>query len=309
MSEGSKKTLGPGWVTVLIIMGLIDLGLLIRYLIHNKNIALFNPQGWIAQQQHELLSLSLILLFAGAIPVVLALYFVAWKYRESNEKVTHKPEAKQKKSYVFLMWAYPALFFFMFTALLIPATHKLEPRKLIASDAKTLNIEVISLRWKWLFIYPDQGIATVNYLKLPKDTPVTFHLTADEAPMSSFWIPNLGGQLYSMTSHVNKLNLLPTTIGDYPGRSAEINGEGFSGMTFTASVVDASYFDNWVNETKQSGGLLDDITYSNLVEPSESTPPITYAKYDNNLYAKVLNKYSHGEHSHGESEQSSNEEH
>ncbi len=296
MSKIGKEKLSPGLIAAIIVMGLIELALVIGYFIFDKNIALFNPQGWIAAQQHSLLTLALVLLFAAAIPVVLVLYFVAWKYRESNTQAVHKPEQGQNKRFVFVMWAYPIIFFLVFTTLLIPATHKLEPRKTIASDNKNLDVQVIAMRWKWLFIYPEQGIATVNYLKLPINTPVTFYLTADEAPMSSFWIPNLGGQLYAMTSHVNRLNLLPTQIGDYPGRSAEINGAGFADMTFDTSVVEPEFFQQWVGDTKQTHNILDDSTYAELLKPSENVHSLLYAKYDINLYAKVLMKYSHGMH-------------
>lgn len=288
-------------------MGLVELGIVLWYFISDKNIALFDPGGWVALRQHSLLTLSLIALIAGAVPVILGLYFVAWKYRESNTKAVHKTETRNSKRFLFTMWAYPIMFFIGFTALLIPATHQLEPRKPIHSSNKTLRVQVISLRWKWLFLYPDQGVASVNYLKLPKDTPVTFYLTGDEAPMSSFWIPNLGGQLYAMTGHVNELNLLPTKIGDYPGRSAEITGAGFAGMTFTASVSNQAEFNQWVDDSKQFETKLDMRRYGKLLEPSENVKPTMYASYDRNLYATVLMKYAHGMHTSHEANQTQNE--
>ncbi len=306
MRKSNKKGISPGWAVVLTLMGLIDLGLLIRLFIEGKNVALFNPQGWVAQQQFGLLVLSMILLFLVAVPVVLVLYFFAWKYRESNTKATHNPAARQSRRFVFGIWAFPLLVFILFTTIMVPATHKLDPRKQIEASAEPLTIQVIAMRWKWVFIYPDQKIATVNYVQIPKDTPITFELTADEAPMSSFWIPNLSGQLYAMTGHVNRLNLLADTVGNYRGSSAEINGAGFAGMTFTANVSMQQDFDHWVQETKRSGTMLDTTAYEDLVKPSEDEPQATYASFHNGLYDTVLMKYSG---SHGMHQTSNHQEH
>ena len=153
------------------------------------------------------------------------------------------------------------------------------------------------MRWKWVFIYPEQQIATVNFVNVPVGTPVTFELTADEAPMSSFWIPNLGGQLYSMTGHVNRLNLMAEEAGDYPGSSAEINGAGFAGMKFTARASQPKDFDAWVQRVKQSSDVLDAASYKSLVQPSENNPAVFYSAYDNDLYDTVVTKYM-GSHDH-----------
>jgi cytochrome o ubiquinol oxidase subunit 2 len=142
-----------------------------------------------------------------------------------------------------------------------------------------------------LFIYTEQNIATVNFVQIPVNTSVQFELTADEAPMSSFWIPNLGGQLYSMTSHVNRLNLMADTPGDYPGSSAEINGAGFSGMKFTARASSEQDFGLWVQTVKQSPNVLDGAVYDKVLAPSENNPVEFYSAYDEGLYDKVIAKY------------------
>jgi cytochrome o ubiquinol oxidase subunit 2 len=162
----------------------------------------------ISHDQHDLFIFITIILCLVAVPVVLFLYFVAWKFRESNTKAVHTPNAKQQgKKFVFSIWAYPILVFFLMTSILIPATYKLEPKKALNADGQPLTIQVIALRWKWVFLYPEQRVASVNSVQIPVDRPVTFELTADDAPMSAFWIPNVGGQLYAMTGHVNQLNL------------------------------------------------------------------------------------------------------
>jgi cytochrome o ubiquinol oxidase subunit 2 len=173
-----------------------------------------------------------------------------------------------------------------------PATHRLAPQTSIAADAEPLTIQVVSMRWKWLFIYPEQHMATVNFVQIPTDRPVRFELTADDAPMSSFWVPNLSGMLYTMTGHSNRLNVIADTPGDYPGRSAEINGAGFAGMQFTARVSSNADFDAWVDEVQSGGGqTLDTAEYAKLLKPSEDNPTALYPAVEGDLYATVLKKY------------------
>lgn len=270
----------------------IGFAMLITFLIYDKNIALFNTKGLIAQEQLRLMVFAVLLMLAVALPTLFLLYFTAWKYRESNTKATHDPEPIKSKFILWTMWLVPVAFMLVLTAVMVPATQKLEPQDTIAANAKPITIQVVAMRWKWVFFYPEQKIATVNFVQIPEDTPVTFELTADETPMSSFWIPNLGGQLYSMTSHVNRLNLIGETPGDYPGSSAEINGAGFSGMKFTARVSSAKDFDIWVKETKQSKTVLDAAKYNGLLKPSENNPVALYSDYQGDLFDRVVEKYS-----------------
>lgn len=298
MPQTNKKRSRQGrtvWLMPLLFLAFV---LLIAYLIHDKNIAVFHPKGLIAQEQLRLTLFASGMLLAAAIPTMFLLYFTAWKYRESNSKALHDPHVKLNRSFVWTMWLVPLVFALVLAGFMWPATHKLEPKKQIAADAKPMTIQVIAMRWKWVFLYPDQNIATVNFVQLPVDTPVKFELTGDEVPMSSFWIPNLGGQLYAMTSHVNTLNLMAETPGDYPGTTAEINGAGFAGMRFVARASSAADFERWVNETKQSGHMLDSAAYTDLLKPSENNPAAYYGAYDTSLYGKVIMKYmgSHAAH-------------
>ncbi len=302
MPKVHKKRLSLGRVVFIIFLLLADLALLIRRLLLGKNIALFNSKGLIASEQHRLMIYSVVVLLAIAVPSVFLLYFTAWKYRESNTKATYDPNLHHGKWFNFSVWAIPCTFVLMLVVVMWPATHKLAPQKQIASDVKPLTIQVVSMRWKWLFIYPEQGIATVNFVQIPLNTPVQFELTADEAPMSSFWVPNLGGQLYTMTGHVNRLNLMADKPGDYPGRSAEINGAGFSGMKFIARASSTEVFDSWVHAVKQSRDVLDTAKYDAMLRPSQNDPVALYSVNDSNLYARVIIKYIglYGGHSHPE---------
>lgn len=288
MSKIHKKRLGTGWI---VLLGLVDLALLIAYFIHDKNIALFNPKGYIAQEQMHLMLLTVGVLLAVFIPSLFVLYFTAWRYRETNVKPGHTVHLPVDTSMSRSVWLIPITVLLILATIMYSATHRLAPQKSIAADVKPLKIQVISLRWKWLFIYPEQQIATINFVQIPVNTPVEFELTADETPMSSFWIPNLGGQLYSMTSHVNRLNLMADAPGDYPGSTPEINGPGFAGMRFTARAASMHDFSEWVKDVQMSSDTLDSATYEKLLRPSENNQVSFYANPDQTIYDKVLMKY------------------
>ncbi len=266
-------------------------------ILNTKNFAVFNPSGPIAHEQLGLIIFYLLFLSLVAVAALLLLYFFAWKYRETNQNATYDANTKHGKFFAFSIWALPSAFMVILVLVMLPATHQLEPRKNIASTVKPLRIQVVAMRWKWVFIYPEQHIATVNYVQVPTNTPVVFELSADEAPMSSFWVPNLGGQLYAMTGHVNTLNLLADKPGDYPGSSAELNGAGFTGMKFTAHADSQESFDSWVKQVKLSPEILDSAEYSKLLKPTENNQVVTYAIAQTNLFDNMLAKYS-GAHSH-----------
>lgn len=274
------------------------------------DVALLNPKGAIAEEQTRLLVLttSIMLAFAGII--LFFIYFFAWKYRETNQKNIYSERAGRSKLLVTTAWVSPMIIFVILAAIMLPATQKLAPQKSIESDQDEMIVRVVALRWKWLFMYPDHDIASVNFVQIPVDTPVRFELTADEAPMQSFWIPHLGGMLYSMTEHVNPLNLMGNTIGDYQGGAAEINGHGFSGMRFTTRVSSRTDFDNWVRDVSDSSEILDAEEYARLLEPSEYHDVATYSSPTNRtLFENLVAKYA-GSHDHyGNTDDSENKEH
>ena len=299
MSKINKHRHNPGWIVLVILLALADFALLLRYLLKGKNVALFSPKGLIAQEQHNVMIFTVVVLLLIAIPTLIILFLIAWKYRESNTKVVHAPNVQHGKYFVIKLWLLPTAIILMLSSVMWSSTHRLEPQKMIAADAKPIRIQVISMRWKWLFIYPDQNIATVNFVQVPVNTPVQFELTADDAPMSSFWIPNLGGQLYSMTGHVNRLNLIAETPGDYPGSSAEINGAGFAGMKFTTRASSQEDFNRWVLDVRLKPDVLDASMYESLVKPSENNPVAFYSSFDSSLYDKAIAKYTgSGDHAH-----------
>lgn len=267
---------------------------------YGNDITLFNPKGLIAGEQARLM-ITIVAIFLGvAVPALFLLYFFAWKYRESNTQVKRTSRSKRHLS-GFSLWIIPCSVLLLMASIMIPATHRLDPHKAISASNQPITIQVVALQWKWLFIYPEQNIASVNFVQLPVDTPVQFNLTADEAPMNSFWIPHLGGQLYAMTGHSNQLNLMGDTVGDYPGQAAEINGEGFSHMRFTARISSQQDFNGWVKRVQSSSNPLTDNTYQQLLKPSEKNQSVLYSSTPKDLYDTVLAKYSgsHGSHDGG----------
>lgn len=301
MSKNRKKH-SVGKAVACILLGLTALALFMAAFMRGNNVALVHTKGMVANEQLNLMVITIGVMLLIAVPALLLLYYTAWKYRESNNKATYDSTARHGRFFVLSMWVVPTIVAVILAAIMWPATHKLEPNKAIAADAKPLTIQVVSMRWKWLFIYPEQNIATVNFVQIPVGTPVEFDLTADESPMSSFWIPNLGGMLYAMTGHVNQLNLIADAPGDYPGSSGEINGPGFAGMKFTARASSMEDFNSWVLDVKRSSDKLNAAEYDKLVQPSEDNPAAFYSAADKGLYDRILKKYtgpSGGHMSHG----------
>ncbi len=296
-SKHRSRTTKPFWVVG---AGLVALILIMAILVQGHDVALFSPKGLIADEQHHLMLVATLILLGIAVPSLALLYSFAWKYREGSKKAIVNHHSKNSKLAALLIWSIPTAVMLVLASLMLPATQKLEPQKSIAANNKPITIQVVALRWKWLFIYPDQKIATLNYVQIPVNTPVQFELTADEAPMNSFWIPHLGGQLYAMTGHQNRLNLMATTPGNYEGSAAEINGAGFTGMRFMTRASSKEDFDHWLQRLKLSPSILDRATYNKLLVPSKDNKAVFYSQAQDNLYSSILIKYSGSHHHEGQ---------
>ena len=249
-----------------------------------------NPQGPIALQERNLIITAVILMLIVAIPLLIMLYTIAWKYRSANKNVKRDPEKTGGFFGQIVWWAIPAVIVIVLGIINWKSTHALDPYKPIISDTKPMVIQVVALDWKWLFIYPQENIASVNFIEFPAGTPVHFDLTAD-APMNSFWIPQLGSQIYAMSGMMTQLNLEASAPGEFPGKAAEINGDGYAGMNFMAKAVSQSDFDAWVQGIQQESSTLDESSYSSLLAPSESNPPSFYSSVDKALYNSIIMKY------------------
>jgi cytochrome o ubiquinol oxidase subunit 2 len=254
------------------------------------DLRVLSPKGIIAANESWLIIFSMGLMLSIAIPVVLIAYFVVWRFRAGNKKSKYMPEwtgNKFIKGFYWLFFVTIALFFFV---VIWNSSHALDPYKPIPSGKNEVVIQVVALDWKWLFIYPDENIATVNFIQIPINTPVRFELTAD-APMNSFWIPQLSGQIYSMASMKTVIHMRGDELGDFGGGAAEINGEGFSGMRFTTRVSSKSDYDSWLNKIRISSGELDESVYSDLAKPSEYNPVVFYSPVKSKLFDDIMMKY------------------
>ena len=250
---------------------------------------ILDPKGPIASAERLLLINSTAIMLVVVVPVVLATLAFAWWYRASNPRASRQAAGEYEGRIEFVTWSIPALIVILLSGVIWIGSHLLDPRAPIAANAKPLRIDVVALDWKWLFIYPDQGIAAVNELVMPAGTPVTFRLTSATV-MNSFFIPQLGSQIYTMGGMTTHLNLLADAPGEYPGFSAMYSGDGFSEMRFIAKAVPVADFDAWVKEVQGTGNGLDADAYGALARPSAAVPPATYRSVEPDLFQHIIDQ-------------------
>src|SRR3989344_605863 len=253
------------------------------------NFALFNPKGWIASEQKELIITATMLMLMAVIPVLVITFVFAWKYRAGNN-AKYAPTFDHSRLLQFTWWTALCAIIVVLSVIAWKSSYALDPRKTLKSNIKPITIQVVALEWKWLFIYPEQNIATVNFMQFPEDTPINFEITAD-APMNSFWIPQLGGQMYAMSGMKTKLHLEASDPGTYRGLSSNISGEGFAGINFTAVASSNADFDTWVRTVKQSSNILNLNEYDKLAEPSKNNPVTLYSFVEDNLLDTIIMKF------------------
>jgi cytochrome o ubiquinol oxidase subunit II len=250
-----------------------------------------DPKGPIASAQLLLLINSTAIMLVVVVPVILATFGFAWWYRSSNTRASHAWDQAYEGRMEFVVWSIPALIVILLGGVIWIGSHELDPRAPILADPpgdpKPLRVEVVALDWKWLFIYPDQGIAAVNQLVLPVGTPVDFRLTSATV-MNSFFVPQLGSQIYTMGGMTTHLRLLAAETGEYPGFSANFSGDGFAWMRFVAKAVPTGDFEAWVKQARGTGSALDDAAYAALAKPSEAVPPTTYRAVAPKLFEHII---------------------
>ncbi len=250
---------------------------------------ILDPQGPIASQERLLLINSTAIMLVVVVPVILATLGFAWWYRASNGRASRSLDRAYEGRIEFVVWSIPTLIVILLSGVNWIGSHQLDPRAPIPADAEPLRVDVVALDWKWLFIYPDQGVATVNQLVVPAGTPVHFRLTSATV-MNSFFIPQLGSQIYTMGGMTTHLNLLADKPGEYPGFSANFSGDGFAEMRFIAKAVPAGDFDAWVTQVRGTGSTLDDAGYAALAKPSIAVPPGTYRSVEPNLFERIIDQ-------------------
>jgi len=251
------------------------------------NEGVLDPKGPIAAAERLILFNSTGIMLAIVIPTMLATLGIAYWFRASNKRARYMPEFTYSGRLEMLVWSIPIMTVLLVGGVTWIGSYDLDPRKPIASTAKPVRVQVVSLDWKWLFIYPDQGIATVNALTVPVGTPISFELTSSGV-MNSFFVPQLGGQIYTMAGMMTRLHLLADHVGTYRGMSANYSGEGFSDMYFKVDAVPAENFAQWVAATRTTGPVLDAQAYAGLARPSKAVAPFAYRAVAPGLFSGIL---------------------
>ncbi len=247
-----------------------------------------DPAGAIGLAERGLMLHAVEFMLIVAIPVYLLLFFFAYRYRKGNKKAKYTPDWEHGKLEELVWWVIPLEIVLVLGALTWSSTHQLDPKKALEGEAP-LQVQVVSLNWKWLFIYPSLDIATVNYVVIPTNKPVQFSITAD-APMNSFWIPQLGGQIYAMTGMTTTLNLVANDAGTYAGTAANYSGDGFAKMKFAARALPASDFDAWVADIKSGTSTLGYSEYQALARPGV-VGRTQYAAAQPGLFDAIVMRY------------------
>jgi cytochrome o ubiquinol oxidase subunit II len=246
-----------------------------------------DPKGPIALAERQILFNATGIMLAIVIPVAIATLGVAFWFRASNERARYRPDFVYSGRIEMLVWSIPLMTVLLVGTVAWIGAYDLDPPKPIGSSTKALKIQVVSLDWKWLFIYPEQGIASVNHLTIPVGMPVSFELTSSGV-MNSFFVPQLAGQIYTMAGMVTRLNFVADHPGTYRGMSANYSGAGFSDMVFKVDAVAPQDFTQWADATRKAGPVLDQQGYADLVKPSRAVAPYTYRSVTNGLFTNVM---------------------
>lgn len=279
-------------VATVIFLLLAGIAVLAVIFFRHYNIGVLNPKGQIASKERGLIIFATLLSLLVIVPVYVMAFSISWRYRETNTKPRkYSPDWDHSLLAETIWWLIPTIIILILSVVTWRSTHELDPSKSLASSTKPITIQVVALQWKWLFIYPDQGIATVNYVQFPINTPINFEITAD-APMNSFWIPQLSGQMYAMSGMSTSLHMEASDIGKFNGSSSNISGEGFAGMKFVAQASTSLAFQNWLQFTKQTPRVLNTSEYNILADPSENEPISYYGSAQAGLYNSIVSKFT-----------------
>ena len=266
-------------------------------LLSGCGMVVLDPAGDVARQQGDLVVISTVLMLLIIVPVMALTALFAWRYRATNERATYKPDWDHSTELELVIWAAPLLIIICLGALTWVGTHLLDPYRPLARTApdapvaaqtQPLQVEVVALDWKWLFIYPEQGVATVNELAVPVDRPLRFRISSSSV-MNSFYVPALAGQIYAMPAMETKLHGVFNQTGDFTGFSANYSGAGFSNMRFAVKSLAPGDFDAWIEQARKAGGTLDRQAYLALERPSEKEPVRRFASVEKGLFDMVVN--------------------
>lgn len=247
---------------------------------------ILDPQGPVAAAQKTILLNAVGIMLFIVVPVIVATLGVAWWFRAANGRSRYRPGWTYSGKIEAVTWSIPAMVILVLGGVAWTGSHELDPPRPLASEAPTVEIEVVSLDWKWLFIYPREGVATVNAMVVPAGSPISLRLTSGSV-MNSFFVPQLGSQIYTMAGMTTRLNLLADRPGRYPGLSAQFSGDGFSGMRFRVEAVSREQFAAWAEASRGEAAVLDAQAYVALARPSQRVAPMIYGKVEPGLFGTI----------------------
>jgi cytochrome o ubiquinol oxidase subunit 2 len=251
------------------------------------NAVVLDPQGPIGIAEKTILIDSLAIMLAIVVPTIAATLAFAWWFRASNTRATYRPDFVYSGRIELIVWAIPLLTILLLGGVIWIGSHDLDPGEPLASKTPPLEIQVVSLDWKWLFIYPNQSVASVNQLVVPAGVPIHFSLTSASV-MTAFFIPQLGSMIYTMNGMATQLNLRADAPGTFLGLASHYSGAGFSDMRFEVQAVPAERFAAWLEATRSSGPTLDDGSYAALAKQSMNISPFTFATVEPELFQKIV---------------------
>jgi len=251
------------------------------------NRGIMDPVGPVGSAEKTILINSTAIMLAIVIPVIVATIAFAWWFRRGNTKATYRPDWEYSGAIEMVVWAIPALTIMLLGGITWIGSHDLEPSQPLPSKTQPINVQVVSLDWKWLFIYPDQGVATVNQLVVPAGVPVSYRLTSATV-WNSFFVPQMGSMIYTMPRMTTRLHLQADRPGVYDGLSSHYSGEGFSGMQFKVHAVSPQQFAAWAQSARGKGPALDGAGYAELSRPSSYVKPLTYGAVAPGLFDAIV---------------------
>jgi cytochrome o ubiquinol oxidase subunit 2 len=252
-----------------------------------RGAGVLDPQGPVASAERLILINATAIMLVVVLPVIVLTLAFAWWYRASNARAAYRPDWSYSGEIELVVWSIPTMVVILLGAVAWTGSHQLDPARKLQSDATPIRIEVVSLDWKWLFIYPDEQVAAVNQLVVPAGAPIEFALTSATV-MNAFFVPQLGSMIYTMPGMTTRLNLLAERPGDYPGLSSQFSGDGFSDMRFLVHAVPPSEFESWLARTRGEGPALNADTYSQLARSDSNTKVQTYGSVDPTLFERIV---------------------
>ena len=274
--------------------GLFSLALVVLFIggCGYKGLSTMDPVGPIGDTERDLLIFTLLAMLFVLIPIVFLTFGIAWRYRAGNTNSTYDPHWSHSWLIEFFVWGGPAVILVILAVVTWVSTHDLDPYKAIKSDAKPVQIQAVATQWKWVFIYPEQGVASVNEFAFPQNVPLDIHLTSNDV-MNAFMIQRMGTQIFAMSGMRTQLHLMSRETGNFEGGNYQYTGNGFSKMRFTAKAMTKDNFDQWLNKVRSEGKPLNLATFDKLAKPSVVKHPIYYSSVTDGLFGDIIGRFHH----------------